>query len=125
MQRAGKLLARDELKDRIRLYLEENRKELRELHFKEVLSGHQLAERRSRVIDELISKALTGLGISTWKSGTLLELLKTAWKSLVVMMQRFLLLCLMGDLSLETKDSSSSLTEKCIESFFQKYHQNL
>ena len=64
MQRAGKLLARDELKDRVRLYLEENRKELRELHNKEALGGRQLAERRSRVIDELISKALTGLGFS-------------------------------------------------------------
>ena len=64
MQRAGKLLARDGLKDRIRLYLEENRKKLRELHDKEALSGRQLAERRSRVIDELISKAITGLGFS-------------------------------------------------------------
>src|SRR4030066_822278 len=62
MQR--KPLVRDELKEKIRSYLEENRKELRELHNREVLSGRQLGERRSRVVDGLISQALTGLGFS-------------------------------------------------------------
>jgi len=64
MQRVGKAVVRDELKEKIRSYLEENRKELRELHNREVLSGRQLVERRSRVVDGLISQALTGLGFS-------------------------------------------------------------
>src|SRR3972149_4923835 len=64
MQRVGKAVVRDELKEKIRSYLEENRKELRELHNREVLSGRQLVERRSRVVDGLISQVLTGLGFS-------------------------------------------------------------
>ncbi|MCI0453898.1 MAG: [protein-PII] uridylyltransferase [Candidatus Dadabacteria bacterium] len=64
MQRVRKVIERDELKEKIRLYLEKNRKELREFHNKEVLGGRQLAERRSEVIDHLISQALTGLGFS-------------------------------------------------------------
>src|SRR3989304_4974700 len=64
MQRVGKAVVRDELKEKIRSYLEENRKELRELHNREVLSGRQLVERRSRGVDGLISQVLTGLGFS-------------------------------------------------------------
>jgi [protein-PII] uridylyltransferase len=64
MEKANKVLARDGLKDIIKLFLLENQKELREFHGKEVLSGRQLAEKRSQVIDEVISRALTELGFS-------------------------------------------------------------
>jgi [protein-PII] uridylyltransferase len=55
-------VARDELKEKIKLYLQENQKELRQLHNKQTLPGRQIAERRSQVIDEMIGQALTELG---------------------------------------------------------------
>ncbi|HEY7535987.1 MAG TPA: [protein-PII] uridylyltransferase, partial [Thermodesulfobacteriota bacterium] len=65
MQRAGKTVSRDGLKEKIRVYLEESRRHLRALHNKETsFGGRQLAERRSLVIDQLISQALKGLGFS-------------------------------------------------------------
>ncbi|MGE5446023.1 MAG: [protein-PII] uridylyltransferase [Ignavibacteriales bacterium] len=64
MQRAETITKRDELKERTKLYIEENQKELRELHDKKALSGRQLAEKRSQVIDGLIKQALTELGFS-------------------------------------------------------------
>lgn len=63
MQRA-ETIKRDELKERTKLYVEENQRELRELHDKKALSGRQLAEKRSQVIDGLIKQALTELGFS-------------------------------------------------------------
>src|ERR1700757_2869967 len=59
-----KAIVKDELKGKIKLYLEENQKELRELHYKEALSGRQLAEKRSQVIDKLIRQSLTEIGFS-------------------------------------------------------------
>lgn len=57
-------IAGDRLRKRIKRYLEENQRELKELHDKKLLSGSALAEKRSLVIDEVIKKSLAELGYS-------------------------------------------------------------
>ncbi|MER3447581.1 MAG: [protein-PII] uridylyltransferase [Candidatus Dadabacteria bacterium] len=63
MEKAN-LVLRDEIKERAKLYLKENQREVRELHDKEMLGGRQLAEKRSHIIDILIGQVLVDLGFS-------------------------------------------------------------
>ncbi|HEX3034800.1 MAG TPA: [protein-PII] uridylyltransferase [Thermodesulfobacteriota bacterium] len=59
-----KAILKDGLKEKVKLYLEENEKDLRGIHNSKRLPGRALAEKRSKVIDELIIQSLTGLGFS-------------------------------------------------------------
>jgi [protein-PII] uridylyltransferase len=74
MQKVEIIIKRDELKERTKLYLEVNQKELRALHDKEALSGSRLAEKRSQVIDGLIKNALTELGFSETRGVSIVAL---------------------------------------------------
>jgi len=67
MQKPAKV-ERNEFKERIKLYLEENQKELRALHNRKAIPGRQLAKKRSQVIDRLIKRSLIHLGFSDLKA---------------------------------------------------------
>jgi len=61
-------IEREQLKEKLKLYLEENQKELRALHENKAVSGRLLAKRRSQVIDGLIKQSLTRPGSPNLKN---------------------------------------------------------
>ena len=73
MQRAA-TIGREQLKEKVKTYLEKNQTELKTLHDSRVIPGRELAQQRSEAIDGLTKESLNHLGFSNLKNVSIVAL---------------------------------------------------